>query len=151
MQHRSLDDLQRIADTMSADSAAMPRRQRLERWASVLEQNPARPVALFRQVEYLSYSKRCGIRVDNSPLMLAFGDPVLEHAGLQSDLLGEGERFFGLSERQAHYLLCDCHYQGTATAGQIAARVRAVARQRTLGERWTALRSFVARAWPLAA
>ena len=114
----------------------LSRRQRIERWAMLLEQHQGRLVP-FVGTEYLSYEARRTLRVDNSPLALAAGDPILHNDGLTSDTLGEGTAYFGLSERKAHRLLCDCHYSGTMTGQKVASRLRAVT-QPGLGERFWA-------------
>jgi hypothetical protein len=48
MQYSTFDDLQRIAITVPAAAVTMSRRQRLERWANLLEQDPHRPIKLLR-------------------------------------------------------------------------------------------------------
>lgn len=145
MEHRTFEDLQKLATTLPIHGA-MSRRQRLERWAMVLEEEPDRPLKLLRQVEYLSASMRASIRGDTSPLAIAFADPVLRQEGLTGDTLGEAESFFSLPRRHAHYLLCDCYFQGSVNAGLVASRVRVIARRPTLAERWDVVRRTV-RAW----
>jgi hypothetical protein len=114
----------------------LSRRQRIERWATLLEQHEGRLVP-FVGTEYLSNEARRTLRVDNSPLALAAGDPILRNDGLASDTLGEGTAYFGLSERKAHRLLCDCHYSGTMTGQKVASRLRSIT-QPGLGERFWA-------------
>ena len=41
---------------------------------------------------------------------MAFNDPVLRAAGLRDDSYGEAKRFFELTDRQLHWLVCYCHY-----------------------------------------
>jgi hypothetical protein len=93
----------------------LSRRERIER------------LAPFIRTEYLSPEARKSLRADNSPLALAFGDPVLREDGLSDDTLGEGIAYFGLSEQKAHRLLCDCHYSGTMTGKMVASRLRSMA------------------------
>lgn len=145
MEHRTFEDLQKLATTLPIHGT-MSRRQRLERWAMVLEEAPERPLKLLRQVEYLSAAMRASMRADGSPLELAFADPVLRQNGLTGDTLGEAESFFSLSGRHVHYLLCDCYFQGSVNAGLVASRIRAVARRPTPAERWDAICRTV-RAW----
>jgi len=140
MEHRTFEDLHAVAETHRINGAPMSRRERLERWAAALEQQPDRPVKLLRQVEYLSASVWPEARAEDSPLTVAFADPVLRHAGLAGDSLGHAERFFNLSHRQVHFLVCDCHFHGAVNAGRIATRVRMIARRPTLSERWDAVR-----------
>ena len=49
-------------------------------------------------------------------------------AGLVGDRLGDVVAFFELSDRQAHRLFCDCHYNGTMTGAGLAARLRRIAK-----------------------
>jgi hypothetical protein len=109
-----------------ADARKLSRQERIERWASLLEQHPDRMVPFYR-TEYLSYHARQALRGDNSPLALAFGDPLLRADGLSGDTMGEGRAYFGLSERKAHRLLCDCHYSGSMTGKEVASRLRSMA------------------------
>jgi hypothetical protein len=104
----------------------MHRHERLERWATLIE-NCESNLKPFREVEFLSYAASAGMRQPNSPLALAFGDPVLRRAGLGSDRYGDGVDFFGLSQRQAHRVLCSCGYIGGMRAIDVAVRVRAIA------------------------
>ena len=116
-----------------AEPRKLSRRQRIERWAALLEEHEGRLVPFVR-TEYLTYEARRALRADNSPLALAFGDPILREDGLSNDTLGEGTAYFGLSERTAHRLLCDCHYAGTMTGKLVASRLRSAA-EPGLGER----------------
>jgi hypothetical protein len=63
----------------------MSRRDRLERWASVLEHSELANLTPFRDIEFLSPAEREQLRVANSPLTLAYQDPALRRAGLGSD------------------------------------------------------------------
>jgi hypothetical protein len=67
------------------------------------------------------------LRVDKSPLTVAFDDPVLRASGLASDQLGDAISFFELSERQTHRLLCTCMHGFSMSAGQAARIVRSLA------------------------
>ena len=51
----------------------------------------------LRETEYKPVKERSALRQDNSPLTVAFEDPVLRSAGLTNDTFGEVARFFGLS------------------------------------------------------
>ena len=63
-----------------------------------------------------------------SPFHLAYADPMLRTKGFASGTYEEAIRFFSLTDREAHYILCDCHYAAGATLGNVARRVRRVAR-----------------------
>lgn len=128
MKYERIGELESKAAVFSSETNArkLSRRERIERWATLLEQHQGRLVP-FHRTEYLSPEARKALRADNSPLALAFNDPVLRDDGLSSDTLGEGISYFVLSEQKAHRLLCDCHYAGTMTGKQVASRLRSAA------------------------
>ena len=105
------------------------RRERLERWAAILEAQEGRHLVALRRVEFLPEDERAVLRADNSPIALAQQDPMLFAEGLTGDRLGEAMKFFDLSYQEAHYLLRDCHFHGSMTASNVASRVRAIARR----------------------
>lgn len=127
MQYQRLDQLRAHAAVAEAHPP-MTREQRLRRWADVLKRHGARPLEALRWVEFYAEPERRRLRRDGSPIALAFADPVLRAEGLAGDTLGDAQLFFGLSDDEAHQLLCDCHYQGTLTGRNAARRIRAVAR-----------------------
>lgn len=106
---------------------AMSRNERLERWAMLLARSETAGLTPFRDVEFIGAEARAELRVVNSPLELAWRDPVLRRAGLASDRFGDGAAFFGLSRYQAHRVLCSCGYIGRMRAGEVARRVRGIA------------------------
>src|SRR5215207_9565299 len=90
MEHKPLIELEAIAEVKIAEGApAMGRDERLERWISVLEGNSVRQLRSLFEFEYLPPDKRRACRADNSPLTVAFEDPVLRREGLKSDSLGD--------------------------------------------------------------
>jgi hypothetical protein len=101
----------------------LPRRERLMRWADALEAHHEKLNAL-REIEYLSPEERRAYRGSNTPLTIAFKDPVLREAGLSDDNLGTAMDFFEMTDEDAHRLLCDCHYMGTMTGSGLAHRIR---------------------------
>lgn len=125
MEHRTLNAVRRTALTIPLATSApiMSRREKLERWAMLLDRHRGRLLPLMR-VEYLSEQARKALRGDDSPLSVAYNDPILRAEGLASDRLGNGTVFFELTEQEAHHLLCECHYCGTMTGETVAARVR---------------------------
>lgn len=137
MKYEPVNELGSKAAIFPATKSArkLSRRERIERWATLLEEHPGRLVPFVR-TEYLSNTARKALRVDNSPLALAFGDPILRDDGLSSDTLGDGITYFGLSQQKAHRLLCDCHYSGTMTGKQVASRLRAAARPGLAEQLW---------------
>jgi len=123
----------------------MSRRERLERWATDLERYDGRLKPLMR-IEYLPEQERRMLRGDDTPLAVAYKDPVLREEGLASDRLGDAMTFFELTEHEAHHLLCDCHYYGSMTGTSVAARARATANKVTVRELWDRARD-AATAW----
>jgi hypothetical protein len=130
MQHQDPDRIRGVKtlDPLFARQTKLTRSERLARWADLLDAQAARPLRALEDVEYVSPGVRRELRKDDSPLAVAFADPILRADGLASDRLGDAMAYFGLSERQAHWLLCDCHYGGRMTASEVAGRVRDEAR-----------------------
>jgi hypothetical protein len=114
----------------------MSRYDRLERWATLLERAPASNLTPFRDVELVPAAERAEMQVANSPLAVAYADPALRRAGLDSDRFGDGAAFFGLSRFQAHRVLCSCGYIGTMRAAEVARRIRAIAARERLRRLW---------------
>jgi hypothetical protein len=133
MLYRSLDRIATEADVLAApDLPASPgrsRRERLERWAELLEREPERRLRALHGIEHGTPDERLAYRADGSPLAVAYADPVLRAAGLAGDTVGNAAEFFGLSHGQLHDLLCFCHHGGTVAASTAASQVRTFARQ----------------------
>ncbi|HEX2885726.1 hypothetical protein [Vineibacter terrae] len=125
MEHRTLDEIKRTALTAPFETATrkMSRREKLERWAALLERHRGALMPLMR-VEYLPERARKMLRGDDTPLAVAYKDPLLQAEGLKSDRLGDGMAFFELTDLEAHHLLCDCHYCGTMSGESVAMRAR---------------------------
>jgi hypothetical protein len=128
MKHQTLEELGSTAEVVAFGSeiGTMTRGERLERWATLLEKHEG-PLTALRRTEYLLPEQRFALRADDSPLSLAYRDPVLRAHGLASDRLGDVTTFFDLTDEEAHHLVCDCHYSGTMTGPRVAARLRACA------------------------
>jgi hypothetical protein len=126
MKHKPLAELTNIADVLPA-KPVMSRRERLERWAECLEREPQRQLKSLEEIEWAPRAERYATRADNSPLAVAFADPVLREEGLSSDRLGDALTFFELTEGEAHRVLCSCLHGRTMQAGEAARRVRSVA------------------------
>lgn len=116
-------------------SAKLSRRERLDLWADALERHHGQLSAL-RRLEYLSPDELRTYRGANTPLTIAFDDPALRAAGLSGDSLGDAMDFFELTDRDAHRLLCDCHYHGAMTGRGLAQRLRRHARGSERRARW---------------
>jgi hypothetical protein len=123
------------------DPQKLTRSQRLERWALALEKLGDTPLNTLRETEHERYHVRLQMREDNSPLTVAFEEPVLRSAGLKDDTFGEAARFFSLSDWELHTILCYCHFGATVSARQVATRVRSMQHQvesfaKSLGQRY---------------
>ena len=127
MERKTLDQVGRVAEVLveRALSPALSREQRLTRWAELLEAQPDRQLNSLPGTEYQHWDTRERMRVADSPISVAFSDPVLRAEGLKDDSYGEAKRFFALSDQQLHEIVCYCHYGATMTAKEAAWRLRA--------------------------
>ena len=126
MKHHAIEQLKTVAKVdQGYPRPAMLRSERLERWAEVLERNPRQFLATLHETEYQPARARAAMRREGSPLAVAFADPVLRAAGLESDTYGEARRFFELTDRQLHRVVCFCHFGETVSATTVAHYIRA--------------------------
>jgi hypothetical protein len=125
MKHQSIAELTNIADVQPTRTA-MSRCDRLERWAECLEREPQRQLRSLEGIEYGTEAQRRAARDNNSPLTVAFADPVLREEGLKSDRLGDALDFFEMSHNEAHRVLCSCMHGRTMQSGEVARRVRGI-------------------------
>jgi hypothetical protein len=127
MEHRRLAELDRVADVKPARPArTLSRRERLDRWAELLERDPDRLLATLDEIEFKPKSVRRSMRAHGSALSVAYSDPVLRADGMAGDRLGDAIAFFDLSEHDAHIVLCSCHGGATMRADEAARRVRGI-------------------------
>ena len=83
MEHKPLRDLSHVADVVpETPKLSLTRRERLERWIEVLGREPGRALNTLREIEHKPRDARRASRVDNSPLTVAYNDPVLRADGL---------------------------------------------------------------------
>ncbi len=115
------------------------RQRRLERLAEILEQHDD-TVPLLSRMEYAPWHERPYLRADRSPLTIAFEDEGFRREGLSGDRLGDIIGFFELNDREAHHLLCYCHYASSVTSKMVAERARELAAKKTLGQMWQSFR-----------
>jgi hypothetical protein len=115
------------------------RQRRLERLAEILEAHD-NTLPLLTRIEYAPWHERPYLREDRSPLSLAFQDVGFRREGLSGDRLGDIMDFFQLNDREAHHLLCYCHYAGSVTSMMVAERSRELAKKKTLAQMWQGLR-----------
>jgi hypothetical protein len=127
MKYQSLEQIAVEAEVHPG--IGMSRRERLERWAELLEQQPNRRLSTIDGTEFGSRREREAKRSDHSPLTVASEDPVLRAEGLGGDRVGDAVEFFDLAHREVHRLVCYCHHGLTVLSGSVAARVRMTARQ----------------------
>jgi hypothetical protein len=127
MEHRSFGDLQRLADVYSVRPAESPYSVRLTRWADVLDEDGNRELRLFVGTEFSE--QRDAWRLDDSPLSVAFADPLLRAYGLVGDSYGAARHFFGVSNTTLHEIVCYCHYSSNAVvqARQVSSQIRKAA------------------------
>ena|SRR3712207_5354020 len=121
MEHKHLDQLRSVADVQPKP---MTRKERIERWIGLLERDPSRRLNSLGEIEFKPPAERALIREDNSPLTIAYEDPVLRADGLAGDRLGDVMRYFELSEGEAHYALCSCLGGRSMEASSFAQRLR---------------------------
>jgi|EndMetStandDraft_4_1072995.scaffolds.fasta_scaffold370449_2 hypothetical protein len=125
MKHQTPEQLREAAAIVAANPITrMTRRERLSRWADLLDRHGGPLEALYR-IEYLPEDERRAYRGgDTTPLALAYRDPVLLGDGLTGNTLGDAMDYFEMTDEDAHHLLCDCHYMGSLTGHNLAARLR---------------------------
>ncbi len=127
MEHRPLSELSTVADVKIPKQApALSKRERLDRWAELLERDPNHVLRTLDEIEWRPKVERLAMRADNSALTVAYSDPVLRSEGLLSDRFGDAVRFFEISEHDAHIVLCSCHGGEAMLAEEAARRVRGI-------------------------
>jgi hypothetical protein len=122
MEYKSVEQLARVA-MVNAEANSLPlmsKVQRLQRWAELLERSPDSRLTTFFGTEYRRPLDRDVMRCENSPISVAFADPLLRSQGLADDSYGEARRFFEISDHQLHRILCFCHHGETMSAGAAA-------------------------------
>ena len=127
MEHQTFEQLRGVADLHPAEPRPTTRRERLDRWAALLEAQAGTRLNALPEIEFRSRAERVMLRSENSPLTVAFADPVLRLEGLSSDRLGDGMEFFSLTEREVHTLLCSCMGGASMDAREAGRRVRKLA------------------------
>lgn len=142
MEHKSTDQLRQVADLGRAQPRTEPmsQRDRLLRWAWLLERQQWRSLNTFSGTERCTAGVRNRMRRADSSISVAFQDPILRRAGLEDDSYGAAKEFFGLSDHQLHNIVCDCHYGARMTARYAAWLVRGTIPR-------PPLRSYLGQAW----
>jgi hypothetical protein len=124
MEHKTTAQLREIAEIKPAK--ILTRRERLDRWAELLERDPRARLRTLDEIEWQPKAKRASMRADGSPFSVAYADPVLRAAGLEGDTLGDAMRFFEMSEHEAHRVVCFCMHGRTVEGRRAADSVRAI-------------------------
>ncbi|MDK4734429.1 hypothetical protein [Rhizobium sp. CNPSo 3490] len=142
MEQHALEQLKTIAKVSPTyERLEMTRRERLERWADILERSPKPFLRTLHETEYQPIADRLALRDDDTPISVAFADPILRAAGMENDSYGEARRFFELSDEQLHDLVCFCHFGERVSAATLARRVRKMAAHKP-GGFFAQLRAF---------
>jgi hypothetical protein len=136
MQHLSQDQIMAMAKPIP-----MSRDDKLERWALLIERSPG-PVLLFHGLEYKSRADLDRIVQPQSAFALAADDPVLREAGLTSQTVGDGMRFFELTKRHVHAFSCDCG--GQISNRTMASRIRRLKCSNSRPSIWSRLSGWFA-------
>ena len=139
MEHKQLDQLRSVADVQAPDAVRpMTRVERIQRWIELLERDPTRRLHAIPEIEYMLPGDRPHARADDSPLTIAFEDPVFRAQGLASDKLGDTMRFFELTESEAHHAFCSCLGGHMMDSSAFARRLRdaTVGRARIISGAW---------------
>ena len=126
MKHVTVEELQHVA-VVHPDKphSPMTRKERLERWAELLEGDSDRQLSTLHGTEFQRRQTRDAMRSVGSPISVAFNDPILRYEGLTGDTYGDARRFFDLSDGQLHDIVCYCHAGTSMSARTAAYRVRA--------------------------
>ncbi|RFB83756.1 hypothetical protein B5K11_33530 [Rhizobium leguminosarum bv. trifolii] len=128
MEQYALEQLKTIAKvSTTCKRLELTRRERIERWAESLERSPRPFLRTLHETEYQPIEDRIAMRDDDTPISVAFADPILRAAGMENDSYGEARRFFELSDGQLHELVCFCHFGERVSAATVARRVRKMA------------------------
>jgi hypothetical protein len=127
MEHKPVETLRGVAEVREFKEGFLSRRERLDRWAELLERQPKRRLRSLGEIEFTPEEKRPELRSDESPITVAFEDPILRADGLKGDRLGDAMEYFDLSERSAHRLLCSCMNGWSMEASVTARKVRRIA------------------------
>jgi hypothetical protein len=125
MEYKTVEQIGKVAE-IHGEQPLMSRIERLQRWAELLETQPDRRLNTLFETEYQGQAVRDAMRHVETPISVAFDDPILRTAGLTSDTYGEAKRFFEISDRELHNILCYCHYGATLSAVTAARSVRAI-------------------------
>lgn len=126
MKHHYLNEVCRRADIQGEGISVgkLSRGQKLARWEKILRDQGDRRLSTLEGTEFARPDRQAAMRAEQSPLSVAYKDPVLRSAGLANDTYGEAKRFFELTDRQLHHVVCHCHCGARISARLAADRVQ---------------------------
>src|SRR4029450_3070570 len=127
MEHRTTAELKGFSEVIHPHK--LSKKELLERWVLALDKRKGTRLCTLRETEYKPVEEQSALRQENSPLTVAFEDPVLRSAGLTNDTFGEVARFFGLSHWQLHEVVCNCHFGEAVAAEAVAVSVGRLSRR----------------------
>ena len=133
MEHKKLDQLRSVADVQATGAVrVMTRSERIQHWIDLLEREPSRRLHAIPEIEYMLPSDRPLARADDSPLTIAYEDPLFRAQGLASDKLAE------LTENEAHHAFCSCLGGHMMDSSAFARRLRdaTLGRSRIVSGAW---------------
>jgi hypothetical protein len=139
MEHKQLDQLLSIADIQTSEPVSrMTRPERIKRWIALLNKEPMRRLNALDEIEYMLPSDRPLARADDSPLTVAYNDPVFRREGLKSDRLGDVMALYKISEKEAHHAFCSCLGGHTMDSSAFARRLHdaTIGRARVVSGAW---------------
>ena len=139
MEHKKLDQLRSVADVQATEAVrVMTRSERIQHWIDLLEREPSRRLHAIPEIEYMLPSDRPLARADDSPLTVAYEDPLFRAQGLASDKLGDAMDFFELTENEAHHAFCSCLGGHMMDSSAFARRLRdaTLGRSRIVSGAW---------------
>lgn len=129
-EYQTLHELRHRAAVL--DEPHSSKKTLLLRWADALSTEPFTKARLVHGFEFKDERSvilgRQWCRDARSPFSVAYADPMLRSEGFVRGTYEQAIHFFKLTNREAHYLLCDCHYPLSANFNDVARRVRRVAR-----------------------
>lgn len=131
MEYPSTEQMGSLAATASSAPVDVrhTQRNRLFRWAEILDADPARMVWLYRKFEGIPARIQGQIPAQCTALTLAASDQQLRKAGLTGDRPHTAGQFFGLTDERLHHIVCYCAYgdETAVPAALIAKRIREAA------------------------
>jgi hypothetical protein len=130
MEHKTLEQLKGVAELHPDEprSHPMSKLARLDRWIALLEREPDRLLNTLHGTEYQAREARDRMRCDNSAISIAYDDPLLRAEGLHGNSYADAKRFFELSHRELHGIVCYCHHGTSISAGSTACYLREIKR-----------------------